>query len=94
MMIFIGAVDIGYSAATKAMFTKGSFELIDFFYKKCNKQLADHLQKLISEGQLTKKNELIREAIIYRLALIQPYLDNWPQVCFFMILLYFNLSYV
>ena len=78
----LGAVDIGYSAAAKAMFAKGSFDLIDFFYKRCNQQLADYLKKLIIEGQLTKKNELIREAIIFRLTLIQPYLDHWPQVRF------------
>lgn len=77
---FKGANDVGYSAASKAIFKNGAFDLIDFFYKKCNADLAAYLESLVKEGKVKKKNELIRSALIYRLSLIQPVINHWPQV--------------
>lgn len=77
-----GAMDIGYSSASNGLFKNGAFDLIDFFYKDCNAKLAAHLEKLIQENKITKKNELVREAILYRLSLIQPYIKHWPAVLF------------
>ena len=77
-----GITDAGLSsAATNGIFQNGAFDLINFFYKKCNADLAGYLERLVKEGEITKKNELIRLALIYRLRLTQPYIKHWPQVC-------------
>ena len=77
-----GITDAGLSsAATNGIFQNGAFDLINYFYKKCNADLADYLERLVKEGEITKKNELIRLALIYRLRLTQPYIKHWPQVC-------------
>lgn len=73
-------MDLGLSSASKGIFSKGAFDLIDFFYKKSNKDLEVYLEDLIQKGEIKRKNDLIRSAIIYRLSLIQPYIQHWPQV--------------
>lgn len=62
------------------MFQNGEFDLIDYFYKSSNQKLANYLEDLVKEGKITKKNEFIRSALVYRLGLIQPYIHQWPQV--------------
>jgi ubiquinone biosynthesis protein COQ9 len=54
--------------------------LIDFFYKKSNEDLGNYLEKLVAERKVTSKTELIRMAILYRLSLIQVYIEHWPKV--------------
>lgn len=73
-------MDLGLSSAVKGIFNKGAFDLIDFFYKKSNKDLEVYLEDLMQKGEIKRKNELIRSAIVFRLSLIQPYLNHWPQV--------------
>jgi rpsU-divergently transcribed protein len=70
---------LGYSPASKGLFDNGAFDLIDYFYKKSNQQMAHHLEQLIKDGKIVRKNELVKEAIIYRLQLIQPYINHWPD---------------
>lgn len=74
-----GAKEIGLSSASKGIFSNGAFDLIDYFYKQSNKNLEQYLENLVKEGKVTKKNDLIRSAIVYRLSLIQPYIKHWPQ---------------
>lgn len=75
-----GVIEAGLSSAsTNGIFTNGSFDLIDFFYKKSNADMADYLEGLIKEGTVTRKNELIRLALIHRLKLTQPYIKHWPN---------------
>lgn len=75
-----GALSIGLSTASvNQIFQNGSFDLIDYFYKKQNEKLSIYLENLVKEGKVAKKNELIRSAIIYRLTLIQPYIKHWPD---------------
>jgi hypothetical protein len=62
------------------MFQNGEFDLIDYFYKNSNQKLANYLEDLVKEGKITKKNDFIRSALVYRLGLIQPYINQWPQV--------------
>ena len=76
-------MDCGYSSASKGIFQNGAFDLIDFFYKDCNSKMARFLENLIKEGKIKRKNELVREAIIYRLKLIQPLVKHWIDVNFF-----------
>jgi rpsU-divergently transcribed protein len=72
-------MEMGYSAATKGIFPNGAFDLIDYFYKDHNAKLATYLENLIKEGKIKRKNELCRDAIIYRLKLTQPYLRQWTE---------------
>lgn len=75
-----GVAECGLSVASKGIFQNGSFDLIDYFYKRCNSQMAEYLENLVKEGKVTKKNELVRSAILFRLSLIQPYIQHWPKV--------------
>jgi len=75
-----GATASGLSSASvNGIFKNGAFDLIDFFYKNSNEKLSVYLESLVKEGKITKKNDLIREAILYRLSLIQPYIKHWPN---------------
>ena len=75
-----GVIEAGLSSAsTNGIFQNGSFDLIDFFYKKSNADMAEYLEGLIKEGTVTRKNELIRLALIHRLKLTQPYIKHWPN---------------
>lgn len=86
-----GVVETGLSsAATNGIFRNGSFDLIDYFYKKSNKDLSIYLEGLVEEGVVTKKNEFIRLAIIHRLKLTQPFIKHWPQA---MAVMTFNPSF-
>ncbi len=73
-------MECGYSSASKGLFQNGAYDLIDYFYKDCNAKLATHLENVVKEGKIKKKNELIKSAIVYRLGLIQPYIKQWPGV--------------
>lgn len=73
-------IDYGLSSAAKGIFENGAFDLIDFFYRQSNNKMADYLENLVKENKILKKNELIREALLYRLSLTQPYIKHWPQV--------------
>lgn len=86
-----GVAEAGLSeASTNGIFKNGSFDLIDFFYKKSNADLSDYLSELIKAGEIKKKNELVRLAIIRRLELTQPYIKHWPEA---MAVMTFNPSY-
>lgn len=75
-----GVTESGLStAATNGIFKNGAFDLIDFFYKKSNQDLSVYLEGLVKEGTVTRKNELVRMALLYRLRLTQPYIKHWPQ---------------
>lgn len=77
-------------AATNGIFKNGAFDLIDYFYKKSNRELADYLEGLIEAGEITSKNKLVREALLYRLQLTQPYIQHWPEA---MAVMTFNPTY-
>ena len=79
----LGADAAGFSGAVKGIFKNESFDLIDFFYKKSNEDLGIYLEKIVTEGKITSKTELVRMAILYRLSLIQAYIEHWPKVCDF-----------
>ena len=78
--MYLGALAAGFSGAVKGIFKSSSFDLIDFFYKKSNEDLGNYLEKLVAERKVTSKTELIRMAILYRLSLIQAYIEHWPKV--------------
>lgn len=50
-----GAIDCGLSTASRGIFQNGAFDLIDYFYKKSNKDLAAYLEKSVKEGTIKKK---------------------------------------
>ena len=61
------------------MFPRGSAELVDYFEQKCNQNLNEYMEKLANEDQL-EGSKLIKAAVKYRLEMLAPYIDNWPQV--------------
>ena len=73
-------MDVGLSTAILGIFKNGSFDLIDYFYKKSNEELAAYLEKIVSEGKIKSKTELVRLAIQYRLSLIKVFIEHWPKV--------------
>ncbi|XP_059178789.1 ubiquinone biosynthesis protein COQ9, mitochondrial-like [Physella acuta] len=79
-----GARDEGLPSVAHGMFPKGGVELINYFYVTNNTKLGEFLKKEVenakAEGlEKPKTKPLIRDGIEFRLRLIVPYLDHWPQ---------------
>lgn len=82
--ISAGAESIGYPGIIRGMFPQGGSELVHYFYSSCNKMLSE---KLKEESEVSKSNPslkketavFVRDAVEYRLRLVVPYLDKWPQ---------------
>ena len=70
---------MGYSAASVGMFTNGAFDLINLFYKDSNEKVLNHLREATKEKKMSVP-DLIRLGITFRLQLIQPYIEKWPEV--------------
>lgn len=85
-----GAESINYPGVIHGMFPNGGIELINFFYRKCNRKLIEQLQNeqnssssTVDENdkakeQLSPRDFAIR-AIRLRLEMIIPFKDSWPQ---------------
>jgi len=74
-----GAIEAGFSPATESIFKKGEFDLIDYFYKNSNKRLEEHLTELKQQNTKLGISELIRTALVFRLKLLEPYIEHWPR---------------
>ena len=61
------------------MFPRGPAELVDYFEQKCNQSLNGYMEILANEDQL-EGSKLIKAAVKYRLEMLVPYIDKWPQV--------------
>lgn len=61
------------------MFPRGPAELVDYFEQKCNQSLNGYLEILANEDQL-EGSKLVKAAMKYRLEMLAPYIDKWPQV--------------
>jgi ubiquinone biosynthesis protein COQ9 len=61
------------------MFPRGPAELVDYFEQKCNQSLNEYMEKLANEDQL-EGSKLIMAAVKYRLEMLAPYIETWPQV--------------
>lgn len=73
-----GAESIGYPGVIHGMFPNSSMELIQHFYKKCNREL---IIKIENEFMVDKKDPIlfVNNCIKYRLQQIEPYITKWPQ---------------
>ena len=76
-----GARALGLSGAAEEgeMFPRGPAELVDYFEQKCNQCLNGYMEKLANEDQL-EGSKLIKAAVKYRLEMLAPYIEKWPQV--------------
>lgn len=59
---------------------RGEGDLVDHFTKKCNDRLMEELASRSEEFAGMPVREKIRTAVKLRLAMVQPYIDSWPQV--------------
>lgn len=78
-----GCEDAGYPSVSDGMFDNEGGDLVMHFVKKSNLKLVDHMQEKLREqkesGEKLNVGALIRDTIEYRLRLIIPYIDVWPQ---------------
>ncbi|KAL0270605.1 UNVERIFIED_CONTAM: hypothetical protein PYX00_007959 [Menopon gallinae] len=75
-----GAVSIGYPGVIHGIFPKPGVELIDYFNKKCNKELNERLTNSISTSESSPQpRQFIEHALQTRLKMIIPYIEKWPQ---------------
>ena len=76
-----GARALGLSGAEeeREMFPRGPAELVDYFEQKCNQSLNGYMEKLANEDQL-EGSKLVLAAVKYRLEMLAPYIEKWPQV--------------
>jgi len=76
-----GAESIGISPASQGLFTRGEVELVEHFYRNCNRKLSSCINVAQSEEKERSELQLkiIREAIEQRLKMILPYIATWSQ---------------
>ncbi|KAK4295091.1 hypothetical protein Pmani_032324 [Petrolisthes manimaculis] len=79
-----GAESLGYSGMAHGMFPGGGVELVNFFYKQCNKKLEDSLthkaEEINNDPQLKKgTTTLISEAVEERLRMNIEYMTCWHK---------------
>jgi len=79
-----GAEALGYQGVTHGMFPRGGIELVEFFYRVSNDQLAETLKQKALEGEQDKSKKVsdvdfICFALEERLKMITPYIDKWPE---------------
>jgi rpsU-divergently transcribed protein len=75
-----GAEHINYPGVAHGIFPKGGFELIQYFFTKCNRALVDEMRRE-TDGieKVANPSEFAEKAIRIRLQMIEPYLATWPQ---------------
>jgi ubiquinone biosynthesis protein COQ9 len=91
--ITAGVEKLGLSPGAVGLFSSGGFDLADYFYKRCNKELAGHLQGqvTITDGKVQRSQPLpvfMESALRVRLSMIIPHLDTWHQAMALMSLPY------
>ncbi|XP_049956720.1 ubiquinone biosynthesis protein COQ9, mitochondrial isoform X2 [Schistocerca serialis cubense] len=82
--IAAGAESVGYPGVAHGLFPRGGAHLVEHFYASCNQKLAQHLENEVqstTEDLARKKptSVFVNDAVEYRLRMIGPYLEKWPQ---------------
>lgn len=72
-----GAESINYANVTHGLFPKDGVELINYFYRKCNREVIERMQT--EATNVGKTSEFFEKALRLRLELIVPYRETWPQ---------------
>lgn len=70
-----GAESINYPGIAHGLFPKGSIELINHFYVKCNRETIERLR----DEKIEDHTEFLVKALKTRIELVIPYRDTWPQ---------------
>ncbi|XP_058058535.1 ubiquinone biosynthesis protein COQ9, mitochondrial [Anopheles bellator] len=75
-----GAEAINYPSVSHGLFPRGGIELVHYFYKQCNLKLIEHLKQQTADVEkVANPSDFARQAIEYRLRMLEPYLKHWPQ---------------
>lgn len=78
-----GAEVAGYAGVAEGMFSNGGNDLLIYFIKKSNLELKEYLEEqsnmFTDAGERIPIRAFIRDAIEFRLRLIIPYIDAWPE---------------
>ncbi|XP_046752982.1 ubiquinone biosynthesis protein COQ9, mitochondrial [Diprion similis] len=83
--ISAGAESVGYPGVIHGMFPNGGADLVQHFYSKCNKDLAEHLKfealAIKDDSSKVRKPSVVyvKDAIETRLRMLIPYKNTWPQ---------------
>lgn len=70
-----GAESINYPGIAHGLFPNGSVELINHFYRKCNREAIESLRN----EKLDDHTEFLEKALRIRIEFVIPYRDSWPQ---------------
>ncbi|XP_014359507.2 ubiquinone biosynthesis protein COQ9, mitochondrial [Papilio machaon] len=76
-----GAEAAGYPGITHGLFPNGGGDLVHYFNVKCNEELVQQMKSWPKEDLKNMKVpvQLIENAIMTRLLMIQPYKSTWPK---------------
>ncbi|KPI91685.1 Ubiquinone biosynthesis protein COQ9, mitochondrial [Papilio xuthus] len=76
-----GAEAAGYPGITHGLFPNGGGDLVHYFNVKCNEELVEKMKSWPKEDLKNMKVpvQLIENAIMTRLLMIQPYKSTWPK---------------
>eukprot|EP00898_Chlorokybus_atmophyticus_P006487 jgi/Chlat1/683/Chrsp104S01164 len=74
-----GARDLNLSEAAVGMFPHGSADLVEYFVRRCNDQLAKQLEQRTDELAALRVRDRIKTGVRLRLQMITPYIQQWPQ---------------
>ncbi|XP_077983001.1 ubiquinone biosynthesis protein COQ9, mitochondrial-like [Glandiceps talaboti] len=74
----------GYPSITHGMFPRGGGDLVHFFVRNCNEELAASMSSDMKEREADETikmstTTILRDATESRLRMITPYIDTWPQ---------------
>lgn len=76
-----GSVQAGFPGTVSGMFPRGGIELVDYFYLKCNQELAVLMRDKAGIDSKSAGNPTLFSAwaLKERLSMIQPLIRTWPQ---------------
>ena len=79
-----GAQAAGYPSLTHGLFPRAGADLVFYFYRTANTELARQLEednKMVDDGIKQKKkiSIFVRDAVETRLRMLAPYMNRWPQ---------------
>ncbi|CAH0475895.1 unnamed protein product [Peronospora belbahrii] len=74
-----GAMDLGYPSVAHGMFTRGAFDLVEYFMDSCLAKLRKTLIINTDKLQAMTVAERLKFGIRTRLEMLNPVLDSWPQ---------------
>lgn len=74
-----GAESVNYPTVTSGLFPRGGIEIVQFFHKRCNEQLVDHMKQEVGATAPADPAAFAQKAIEVRLRMLIPYMKQWPQ---------------